>query len=409
MRWNPRSRLRVVQPMRRWVGLVVGGALVGVAIASAAGAPTAVHRAAPVPQTAAGPARATPGPVRAEDTGPGVAHLHAIKPTTSRPHQLSLTRASGRVFDVRKLKGTVMKRERPEHEDPFGPPETSAASGLPSKVSPSGIVSGAAQAPAPGPDSSFAGLDFATWGAGHPPDENGDVGPTYYIQVVNTSIGIYDTSNGNRVAAFTFDTLMSQGQFGNLCDTDNFGDPVVLYDSFENRWFITDFAFKLDGSGNVVDPPGAFQCFAVSKTGDPVTGGWNFYSIAAPGALNDYPKFGVWPDGIYMSANMFGYPPSGSYQGYHTWALNKQQMYAGAPTAQVIDFSGDTSDFTVIPANARLQAGPPPPGSSEYFVSTEQFLNALSIYKFHLDWDKPSTSTLTGPLTQLQPQRSPNA
>ncbi len=407
MRRNPWWRLRVVRPVRRWVGLVVAVVLVGVAIASAAGAPTSAHRAAPVPQTAGGPSRATPGPVRAEESGPGVAHLHAGMPTTSRPHQLHLTRASGPIFDVRKLKGAVVKRERPEHEDPFGPPEASAGSALPSKVSPSGIASG--DAPAPGPDSSFDGLDFATWGAGHPPDENGDVGPTYYIQVVNTSIGIYDKSTGTRVAAFTFDAFMSQGNFGNLCDTDNFGDPVVVYDSFENRWFITDFAFKIDGSGNVVDPPGAFQCFAVSKTGDPVTGGWNFYSIAAPGALNDYPKFGVWPDGIYMSANMFGYPASGSYQGYHTWALNKQQMYAGAPTVQVVDFSGDTSDFTVIPANARLQAGAPPPGSSEYFVSTEQFLNALSIYKFHVDWDKPSTSTFTGPLTQLQPNCWPNA
>ena len=345
-----------------------------------------------------------------------MAHLHARKPTTLRPHQLLLKRASGRVFDVRKLKGTVVKRERPEHEDPFGPPEEedgeeASAAVLPAKVSPSSIASAAAQAAAqaPGPDSSFGGLDFATWGAGHPPDENGDVGPANYIQVVNTSIGIYDKSNGNRVAAFTFNAFMSQGNFGNLCDTDNFGDPVVLYDSFENRWFITDFSFQLDGSGNVVNPPGAFQCFAVSKTGDPVTGGWNFYSIAAPGALNDYPKFGVWPDGIYMSANMFGYPASGSYQGYHAWALNKQQMYAAAPTAQVVDFSGDTSDFTVIPANARLQAGTPPSGSSEYFASTEQFLNALSIYKFHVDWDRPSTSTFTGPITQLQPNCWPNA
>ena len=40
---------------------------------------------------------------------------------------------------------------------------------------------------------------------------------------------------------------MSQGNFGNLCDTDNFGDPVVLYDTFEDRWVITDFAFQLDG------------------------------------------------------------------------------------------------------------------------------------------------------------------
>ena len=109
-------------------------------------------------------------------------------------------------------------------------------------------------AAAPAPDSSFDGLDFANWGQGHPPDTNGDVGPNYYIETINVSIGIYDKSNGNRVAAFTFNTFMSQGHFGNLCDTDNFGDPVVLYDSYEDRWVITDFAFKLDGSGNV-NPP----------------------------------------------------------------------------------------------------------------------------------------------------------
>ena len=277
---------------RSWVGVVLGIALAGAAIASAAYEPATPHRAAPVPQTAAGPSRATPGPVHTSEGGPGVAHLHAGKPATLRPGQLVLKRARSSVFDVRKLKGPVLKRERPEHEEPFGPPEEEASDGstLPSQVSPGGIA--ATAAPAPGPDSSFDGLDFANWGAGHPPDENGDVGPTYYIQVVNTSIGIYDKSTGTRVAAFTFDAFMSQGQFGNLCDTDNFGDPVVLYDSFENRWFITDFAFKLDASGNV-SPQTVYQCMAVSKTGDPVNGGWNFYSILDPGGLGDYPKFGV--------------------------------------------------------------------------------------------------------------------
>src|SRR5262249_15603165 len=41
--------------------------------------------------------------------------------------------------------------------------------------------------------------------------------------------------------------------------------------------------------------------------------------------------------------------------------------------------------------------------------STEQFLNALSIYKFHVDWDKVSTSTFTGPSLQLAPNCWPNA
>jgi carboxypeptidase family protein len=415
-------------PARRYTrvftkrGLIVAATLVGAAVATVVAASATTHpspsqqsveRSAPQQRSALGSGRTSGAAVRARTAVRG--HLpRAVK--RFRPQQLHLEAAHGKVFDVRKLKGAVVRKERPERIAPgFAPEGTLAAEALerPARVSPqlpsvieqSEMISAAA----PAPDSSFDGLDFANWGAGHPPDENGDVGPTYYIQTVNTSIGIYDKSSGNRVAAFTFNAFMSQGHFGNLCDTDNFGDPVVLYDSYENRWFITDFAFKLDASGNVVNPPGAFQCFAVSKTGDPVNGGWNFYSIGAPGALNDYPKFGVWPDGIYMSANMFGYAAGGSYQGYHVWALNKQQMYAGAPSPQVVDFSGDTSDFTVIPANSRLQAGVPPTGEPEFFVSTEQFLNGLSIYKFHVDWDKPSTSTFTGPQTQLAPNCWPNA
>ena len=110
-----------------------------------------------------------------------------------------------------------------------------------------------------------------------------------------------------------------------------------------------------------------------------------------------------------MSANMFGYAAGASFMASTCWALNKQQMYNGDPSPQVVDFAGDSSDFTVIPANSRLQTGTPPAGSPEYFVSTEQFLNALSIYKFHVDWDKISTSTFTGPQTQLAPNCWPNA
>ena len=202
---------------------------------------------------------------------------------------------------------------------------------------------------------------------------------------------------------------MSQGHFGNLCDTNNFGDPVVLYDSFEDRWFITDFAFTLDGSGNV-NPQHAFQCFAVSKTGDPVNGGWNFYSIEAPGGLGDYPKFGIWPDGIYMSANMFGYAAGASFIAPRVWAFNKQQMYAGDPRSaggRLLRRRRPTS--RCIPANARLQTGTPPPGTPEYFTSTEEFLNALTVYKFHVDWDKISTSTFTGPDVPLAPTCWPSA
>jgi Carboxypeptidase regulatory-like domain/Bacterial Ig-like domain (group 3) len=389
---------------RSKLGLSVGVVLIGVAFAAMFGGSTQ-RTVAFVPQTIGHMSRNAPG----LHTNAGVSVTTrggATTPVRAKPQQLFLTRAHSAVFNLKSLKSVVVRRFRPEHED--GVPEAK----MPAKLAKNQMVEKSSRSqsntPTPSADSSFDGLDFATWGAGHPPDENGDVGPNYYIETVNTSIGIYDKSNGNRVAAFTFNSFMSQGHFGNLCDTANYGDPVVLYDSYENRWFITDFAFTVDGSGNI-SPQTVYQCFAVSKTGDPVNGGWNYYSILDPGGLGDYPKFGIWPDGIYMSANIFGYAASASYTGYHMWALNKQQMYANAPQVSVVDFSGNANDFTVIPANSKLAAGAPPAGSPEYYVSTWNLLNAVQIYKFQVNWDKVSTSTFTGPFNELAPNCWPNA
>jgi hypothetical protein len=318
--------------------------------------------------------------------------------TVGPPVELHITKAHGKKFDLRSLPFIPpVKRERPEREEPNANPlplQTTLGTTPAQAAAPTPPFRAAA---APAPLSSFDGLDFANWGAGHPPDTNGDVGPQYYIQTINTSIGVFRKSDGARVAAFTFDTFMSQGSFGNLCDTDNFGDPVVLYDSFEDRWVITDFAFKLDGSNNVINPPGSFQCFAVSMNGDPVSGGWNYYSVNTSGGLGDYPKFGIWPDGLYMSANMFDYPASGSFQNTRLYAFNKYQMYAGSPSIQVVSFDLPTDQFTVLPANARLQTGTPPAGSPNYFASVWNFLNAVEIWKFHVDWNNVSLSSVTGP------------
>jgi hypothetical protein len=147
----------------------------------------------------------------------------------------------------------------------------------------------------------------------------------------------------------------------------------------------------------------------VSKTRDPVAGGWNYYSINTPGGLGDYPKLGIWPDGIYMSVNMFGYPSGAPFQNPRVYAFNKAQMYAGSPTVQVVSFNAPAVDFALLPSNARLQTGTPPAGTPNYFVSTWQFLNALTVYKFHVDWNRISLSTFTGPDSPLAATSWPNA
>jgi hypothetical protein len=328
--------------------------------------------------------------------------LTAPKPgpiPVARPIELQLKRGASKRFDLRALPARrPSPRERPELQPPNHTVVEIEGNHL--EVPPPSIpgVPPTANPPAPPPNIVFEGLDREFWGAGSPPDTTGDVGPQYYIQAVNTSVGIYDKA-GNQQAAFTFDTLMSQGAFGNLCDTENFGDPVVLYDSFEDRWVLTDFAFLTDGGGNPISP--AYQCFAVSMNGNPLTGGWNFYSIQISDFLNDYEKLAIWPDGIYMSANMFGFGPGGTFQTARAWAFNKMQMYAGSPTVQVVAFNIPGGDFAVMPSNARLQTGTPPPGRPNLFMSTWLFANAVSVYKFHVDWNSISLSTFTGPDTPV--------
>ena len=314
------------------------------------------------------------------------------------PNVLQLQRGRPFADDLRRLPSGLptqrehrpdrgLEREEPPLRTTAGPEDRAAQT-----------VGPAAPAPPPGSGSgagSFSGLDYASFGDGWPPDPNGDVGPTYYIQTVNTSVGIFRKSDGVRVASFSFDALMSQGNFGNACDNGNFGDPVVVWDPAADRWIISDFAFALNGSGSPIAP--YFQCFAVSRTGDPLTGGWNFYALQTTDLFPDYPKLAVWPDALYLTANMFR---GNTFKNVRIWALNKAQMYAGA-AASTVTFNlpssiQGTSVFTGIPSTYHSVTGPPPSGRPN-FISVIWSTKLARVWKFHVDWTNTASSTLTGP------------
>lgn len=243
----------------------------------------------------------------------------------------------------------------------------------------------------PPPQANFAGLDFLNWGSGYPPDTNGDVSETHYIQSVNTSIGIFDKSSGARLAAFTFDDFFT-GPAGTPCNASNRGDPVVLYDAYVQRWVITDFAWVNENTGPF------YECIAVSQSSDPLSGGWYFYALEADAGLpapylNDYPKLGVWTDGWYMSANMFRWPDLGDFF-VRVWALDKASMISGGALNQVVFDCVDAMCASLLPANVR--GNQPPPGVPNYFAAVgapDQFY----LWKFHVDWGTPLSSTLSAP------------
>jgi hypothetical protein len=315
--------------------------------------------------------------------------LSAGPPTTVTPVMPKLFAG-----DVRRIPATLPQKEG-ERRKPGGVAEPR----LPAANDPS-LQAGPTAVAAPAPSSSFYGLDFANWGAGWPPDTNGDVGPTYYIQNVNTSIGIFDKSTGAAVAAFTFDNLFSQAGTGTPCDTSNQGDPVVLYDPQADRWTITDFAWA---DANFATGP-FYECMAVSRSGDPVGGGWYFYAwqTASGALLPDYPKLGVWPDGIYMTANVFASSGSGSFQYVQAWAFNKADLYAGLPARSVTfklpkAIKGVTV-FSLLPSNMRTVTGTPPAGAPNYLASIWGSY-AVRLWQFKVDWNNMANSTLTGPTT----------
>lgn len=239
----------------------------------------------------------------------------------------------------------------------------------------------AAPAAMPAASANFKGLALGDGGDAYPPDTNGDVGPNHYIQTVNTAIGIF-SKTGTRLASFSFDAFFNGT--GTPCDAANNGDPVVLYDPFSDRWIITDFAW----SGN----SGPFyECIAVSKTSDPVSGGWWQYALLAHNSfINDYPKLGIWSDGYYMSANLFD--STDLFRGVRVWALNRTALISGAPSSS--QFFDITSADSLLPANVRGAA--PPTGAPNYFAALTT-LASVGIWKFHVDWGNPAASSFTGP------------
>lgn len=248
----------------------------------------------------------------------------------------------------------------------------------------------------PSPLKNFEGMYQSAHGAGWPPDTTGDVGSTYFVQAVNTSIGIFRKSDGGLVSATTFNDFFSGSAVtGTPCDSSNNGDPIVLYDQYSQRWFILDFAWASS------ETDGSWFSIAASKTSDP-TGEWWLYAFRADTTLmNDYPKAGVWHDGIYITANMFQF--SGSAQGARIWALKKPDIYNGTLTAQTVFDSSDAA-WSILPANAKGTNAPLSTAPCYmYAMDASEYgtghTDALYAWKYDVDWTNSSNTTWTGPST----------
>ena len=229
---------------------------------------------------------------------------------------------------------------------------------------------------------SFEGLGNGQYGfsvTGAPPDTNGTVGATQYVQWVNTSFAIFNKSNGALISGPTAGNTLWSG-FGGGCQTNNDGDPIVTYDKLAQRWVFSQFS---------VSTTPYLQCIAVSTTSD-ATGTYNRYSFQYTD-FDDYPKMSVWPDAYYETFNMFA--GGTTFAGADACAYNRAAMMAGTTATQVC-FQQSTAVGGLLPSDLDGTTAPPA-GSPNYMMYFGT--NNLNLFKFHVDFTNPANSTFTGP------------
>jgi hypothetical protein len=236
-----------------------------------------------------------------------------------------------------------------------------------------------------------AGLSFAGVGNGDygfapnaaPPDTNGAVGATQYVQWVNESFAVFDKATGAIAPGFPKSGNTLWAGFGGGCETNNDGDPVVQYDALAGRWILTQFS---------VSTTPFLQCVAVSTTSD-ATGSYNRYAFSYGNVqFPDYPKMGVWPDGYYITFNIFN--NGSTFAGAKLCAYDRAAMLAGGPATQEC-FQLSTSFGGVLPSDLDGTTAPAA-GTPNPMVNFGT--NSLNVWRFHADFATPANATLTGPV-----------
>ncbi len=213
-----------------------------------------------------------------------------------------------------------------------------------------------------------------------PPDTDGDVGPNHYFQVVNTSYAIY-----NKTGSKLMGPLASSSIWSGMPNNINSGDAIVLYDEQADRWLFSQFSLP---SGTT-----HYMMIAVSQTPDPM-GSWYRYQYSFS-QMPDYPKFGIWQDGYYMSANRFTIS-TGQFAGVGVYSYDRAAMLAGSATATRISFTfGSGAEvYSALPADC--DGVFPPAGTPGYFAYiVNSGTQHLGIYEFHADFVTPGNSTIT--------------
>jgi hypothetical protein len=182
-----------------------------------------------------------------------------------------------------------------------------------------------------------------------PPDTTGAIGPSNYVEIINTTIAVYDR-NLNLISSTDLASFSNAGSL-------NVSDPNVQWDPRSGRWLYSLIGFTSDFKTTDL-------LFGWSKTADPtnLSAGWCRFGVVGGSLLPDYPKLGHDDNFIAVGANLYDMSQSSQpFVSAQIYAMPKPaagSTSCAAPTAYVFADSthpllntDGTLAFTPVPAN----------------------------------------------------------
>src|SRR5213595_191610 len=304
------------------------------------------------------------------------------------------------------LRDLARGRTAPDAEDPANEPDRGPISAGDGRHSSDGALQSALlPAAIPSTQQNFEGLsnqdNFDIFGFRvNPPDPDGEVGPSNYVEMVNLTFAVYDKAGNKLLGPVDTGTLWSG--FAVPDCTDPSGDPVVLYDQITDRWILSQFT-----TSGLDDPSKPFwNCVAVSTTSDP-TGSYYRYAFETGHFqfFPDYPKYGNWTDSYVLTTREFG--PTVEY-GIGVYALEKNKMVNGQP-ARAVNFFLDGNDPAMLPLvgdgllpadidgkqKPKTDAAIPIVGTQDDGAGYGATTDELNIWDLSVKWNSAPSSSLT--------------
>jgi hypothetical protein len=235
-----------------------------------------------------------------------------------------------------------------------------------------------------------------------PPDPIGAAGRNLLVGVVNSMI---EARNKGGALKWRSGLLDFFAPLGAALIGDFPFDPKIVYDPYEDRFVVV--ALQLATADPAANPSAANQSrilLAVSKTANPkgpTAADWYYHAIDSKiddvaGPLEfwaDYPGLELDEDAVYVTANLFVFPPFSGYGGVRLWIVDKGMgsgFYEDGPAGVTVHdpYAGGGLATTTMPAQVYGPGGAGP-GVGTYLVSYSGLSDGVDEYVQVVRVDNP--------------------